>query len=244
MDLKHVLELLYSARNRFETIQMEWVYAYDKNVLNEMFNHQSDASWVLLTEVNAGRVAVSENSSKTGTLHQKIMLQKEHLLRFERKLDGNERRVWVINGDKEWHFTYPNKRKRRTKCTNREAPVQLIDDEVIPHTQAGELLDPSFLLAGHNISLLSEESFLNREVVRFQVSARKHREYTRETFFWNSTNENELLIDKKRGTLLHYAMKVNGYTFAYSTVSKIVYDEDIPKSDFLAGILTSSSRTG
>ncbi len=231
MELKELINLLYLARNKFETIQMEWVYAYDEKILHEMFNNQSNESWVLLREIDAKRISLPNDPSHFSSVHQKILLQKQHCLRFESEVKKGAT-IWIANGKQEWHIEPSNFiKRRRIKRIERELPINVLDEVI--NIQAGELLDPSFLLSSHDILAMGEERFLNREAVKFRALPRKGKDGGRESYFWRSTDEIEILVDKHRGTILHYEMKVNDSKFAYATVSKIIFDANIPKSAFL-----------
>jgi len=234
MDLGEFLKLLYSARNRFDTVQMEWVYAYDVTMLQEIFDNQNDESRTLLKAVDSKRVILPGDHANFSFVHQKLLLHKQHFLRYERRVDEGEPTIRIIADKRDWNITSSNRNKRYVQYFERDHPINVMDE--IIELQISELLDPSFLLSGHDISVIGEKRFLNREVVWAHVSPRKGKDYGRESYFWHSTNEIEMLVDKRRGTLLHYVLKLNASEFAYSAVSKIIFDASISESAFLAGV--------
>ena len=234
MDLGRLLELLYSARNKFDSVQMQWVYAYDVNVLKELFDNQNDESKTLLKAVDSKRLTLPSDHSNFSFVYQKLLIQKQQFLRYERQVDKKAPTIRIVVGKREWDITSSNSRQEQIKYFEKDKSVNVMDE--VLEIQAGELLDPSFLLSSHDISVIGDEQFLNREVIRVQVFPRKGIDQGRESYFWRSTNEIELLIDKQRGTMLNYELKLNTSKFAYCAVSKIVFDVIIPETDFLPDI--------
>ncbi|VAW33355.1 hypothetical protein MNBD_CHLOROFLEXI01-933, partial [hydrothermal vent metagenome] len=229
-----LLELLYSARNKFDSVQMQWVYAYDINVLHEIFDNQNDKSRTLLKAVDSKRLILPSDHSNFSFVHQKLLIQKQQFMRYERKVDKSEPTTQIVVDKREWNITSSNRRKGRIQYCEKDNSVNVMDE--VLEIQAGELLDPSFLLSSHDISVIGEEQFLNREVIRVRVFPRKGKDQGRESYFWHSTNEIEILVDKQRGTMLKYVLKLNASDFAYCTVTKIIFDANIPESDLLAGV--------
>lgn len=228
MDFCKFLELLYSAHNRFKNIQIEWVYAYDVDLLQKIFNSQQEASRILLKRLSSSASSSFEDHSSFSFVYQKLILYPPQFLRYERRVNGGESSIWLIAGNKEWR-TKGDKRGQ-VQYFEKEDLVNVLD--AIADIQAGELIDPSFLLASHDILPLDEQLFLDRAVIHAQLVPRKGKDYGFESYFWHSTDEIDIWIDKERGTLLKYELKVNGYVFAYSTISKITFDSHIPDSIF------------
>ena len=113
MDLRKLLELLYSARNKFDSVQMQWVYAYDINVLHEIFDNQNDKSRILLKAVDSKRLVLPSDHSNFSFVHQKLLIQQQHFMRYERKVDKSEPTVQIIADKREWNITSSNHRKKR-----------------------------------------------------------------------------------------------------------------------------------
>lgn len=221
-----IIGLLYSARNHFQSIHMEWEYVYNEEILQKLFDSQNDRSVAILRSLD-GNVDLSKS-----TLTNKLLLNNWDSMRLERKHDSRHTSIHAIVGDKEITLASTTS-PQITRQIPKDDPTTF-EDRLL---QAIYILDPSFLLSNHDLSFVDQDVFLDRDVIQLQAFPRlSQRDRGREAYFWHSTKEIDLIVDKATGILLEYKLSFEGVEFARSTVSKLILDLEISEDDILEGL--------
>lgn len=94
------------------------------------------------------------------------------------------------------------------------------------------VVDPSFLLATHNLEPIEDTEFLGREAVRVRGVFRQGREPSWEPRFWGFADEHEFPVDRERGILLRYVARFQEQDFAVASVEEVIFDETLPEDIF------------
>lgn len=246
MELRDLLELLYTAHNRFTSIHVIWNYGYHVGKMHEVRER-----WA--AQHKPGSVSVLKSKSgKAGqdqaemTVKRQVWWQKPSCWRHEEQLEGQNTIVKIRCQNRWWVFdtanrklytnvepTQPLRRMRKSK----RSPEPTFKDFI----RAVPLLDPSFLLYSHDLQIEEEIVHAGREVIQVRATSRRGREVAWDSFFWTAADGYNFLVDKERGILLRYAALVGDQAFAVASVENIVFDEPIPDNIFSFAAAASTS---
>ncbi|HLU10183.1 MAG TPA: hypothetical protein VK003_10990 [Oceanobacillus sp.] len=243
MELSELVELLYTARERFTTIQVAWQYWYQPDKMNIITER-----WAASKPSGSVAVLKSKSTSETESsvisrYFRRVWWQKPDCWRDEDQREEGGSTITIICGGKWWAFS-PGIQTLYTNVTTEEpghhqnireikiGSAPDIEDRIddIP------LLDPSFLLASHDLQIISDTVHAERDAIQIKAIYRKGKSRSYEPMFWSTADEYELLIDKERGILLRYAAKLAGEEFAVASVDQVSFDQPIPERIFTFSI--------
>lgn len=239
MELKNLVELLYTAYQRFTTVQVSWSYAY-----NVALMQVAEQRWV---EMNPpGSVAVLTAALTTEAKHntqvqtqKRVWWQKPACWR-EEQVVGNKNSTTTILCDGQWWSFSSSQNTLYTNAAPDEEWLRSgmrVEKGHPPDLReliiAVPFLDPSFLLTSHQLEFVAEGVHAERAAVQVRAVYHKRQEYLHEAFFWATADEYRLLIDKEYGVLLRYAAIINGTEYAVSAIEHIVFDAPIPPETFV-----------
>lgn len=237
MELRDLLELLYTARNRFVSIQVTWDYWILTDIMQEVRER-----WV--AQHPPGSVSVLKTKSekeiqtrKAITVNRRVWWQKPSCWRYEEQTEGKNPIIKIHCKGQWWIFDsankklYTNVRSERSNSliqTSKPSLAPTLEDFLkdVP------IIDPSFLLFSHDFQIGEEAVHAGREAIWIKATSRKGRDVNWDAFFWASADGYEFLVDKERGILLRYAAKFRDQEFAVASVENLIFDEVINESVF------------
>jgi len=241
MELRDLVELLYTAHNRFSTIQVTWQYHYDEKVMRTVQDrwaalHSPDSVAALKTD---SQPYERKPQNTVRHVHRRVWWKKPDCWREEQQLDGYAKSIAMLCNDEWWAlgsrgdilYTNVKDRERWSRFgvqDVREGNPPDLEDCI----RGVPLLDPSFLLISHDLVPLGDTVHAGREAVQVRATYLKGKSQLHEAFFWATAEEYELLVDKTYGVLLRYAAKVDGRVFAVSSVEQIEIDRPISQDVF------------
>jgi hypothetical protein len=242
MELSALLELLYTARNRFSSIQVTWQYLVKLDLMNEVlqkrYSRNPSGSMAVLTSKS---VKDQQEVPREWNIRNKVWWQKPTCWRSERH-DDNESLTEILCKGSWWtHSSSPNKLITNIEPHEKTSGVRirnirLSEGEAIPSLEDKikdvPIVDPSFLLAIHDLHPEENVIHAGREAVRVRSFSRKGRDYSWEPFFWSGADEYELLVDRERGILLRYSASYGGQEYAIAAVEGVIFDEPISQEVF------------
>ncbi len=216
--LRDILELLYSAYERFSTIQATSRTWYDVVRVREGWERwaaqQPPGSVAVLEPLEADAAAAARPAPAISEWVERLWLHKPARCRYESGLAG-ERPDAIIRGD----------------CVH-----QVSSPPESPGMWFGEMLDPAPLIPYLWLQPLGRAVYAGREAIRVRgVPRRKLAEGISPALLWLSADEYDLLVDAERGVLLRITASMDGAAFAGTELVRVVFDEAIPDS-----VLTSS----
>ena len=182
-----------------------------------------------------------EESSRPWNIHNKVWWQKPSCWRSERHQDNGIQTEILCDGC--WWFYTSSLKKLITNLEPQEKIPGLrirrkkrLEREVIPNIEDAirdvPIVDPSFLLAIHDMQPEEKVIHAGREAVLVRSYPRRSRDYSWEPFFWSGADEYEFLMDQERGILLRYSAKYDGQEYAIAAVEEVIFDELIPEKVF------------
>ena len=243
MKLGDLLELLYTARSRYSSIQVTWQYWYRVDKMNEALKRW--AARYPEGSVRGLESAKRFQKEKEIVTRWHVWWQKPSCWRDEYQIDTHGTAVRIICDDHWWLFNstanqlYTNAISLEKaphlyihKIHNRESSAEVRPPRVEEVINEAPLLDPSFLLASHDLQYTESALYMKREAVGIRAVFRKGKDLPRADFFWGVADEYELLVDKERGILLRYAAKLGEQEFAIASVDHVIFDEPIPEGIF------------
>jgi len=247
MELKDLLELLYTAHDRFSSLQATFRYRISRpDLMNEAHKRWkaqhppgsvselyqvlpwSARLWLWLRHIRSFKQSPPQQESWVGgEFLWRIWLQKPSQWRFE-QISEMSHLISIINGDREWSI-YKNMKTQQwdVNIPPRQKPASI---EHLVNEQP--FLDPSFLLSTHILQVEGSTTHAGREAIRVKAIPRKSKETLAPESFWIEADEYELLVDKERGILLRYSAKLDGHEYAVAAAESVVFDEPIPESVF------------
>ncbi len=250
MEFRDLLELLYTARDRFSSIQATFQYWYRLDLMNKASNRRAAQQppgsvsqlfravppwWPKF--LKRGHKTQESNVTGEFLVLWRVWLQKPSQWRHETQLMGREASISIIDGDRWWSF-YPTSGELHTNVVPqqggyRKSKIPLSDDLTSIERAINQewFLDPSFLLANHALKLVGDAVHAGREAIQVQAVPRQGKELVLESF-WIEADEYELLVDKERGILLRYSAKLDGQEYAVASAESITFDKPIPKEIF------------
>jgi outer membrane lipoprotein-sorting protein len=217
--LRDLLELLYNAHRRFQTIHVIWSYRYDLAVMQlvqERYAAQEQDFSPLVS-----RSGSAENASILDIRHV-LWWRKPDAWRLEDTMQGRTRTYsrttddfWTRSSDDGIVVHY------------NQDPVRHGYSKVEDLLYYAQLLSPAFLLASHDLQLIGETTFLGRRVLQVRAQYEQHKTSLYEDFFWATADEYRLLVDAEAGILLRYAAVVDGEEYAVTEVESVSFDQPI-----------------
>lgn len=244
MGVKELVELLYTAYNRFTSINAQWQHWYRSDIMNALIQNQmlqKSANSMSFLSSNSVEQPVNQTPYKQGErYYHRLWWQKPDCWRDETRkgMDGHRGITVYCNGNW-WVFSsgintlhtnvMPEKTLSHIKITIfPEEEVPKLEDRInnIPS------VDPSFLLLSHSLHPVSETIYQGRPAIQVRAVYQKGQDYIPEGFFWSCADEYNLLVDQEYGILLRYSAILNGQEFAVSAVDQVIFDEPIPHEIF------------
>ena len=239
MELKNLVELLYTAYQRFTSIQVAWHYEYSVHMMQV-----AQRRWV---EMNPpGSVAMLTSQSTEAIYNTQVQVQnhiwwqKPASWRKEWQLGNKDKTTIILCNGQWWSFSDPNRNILYTNVTPDKEWLHSGIHIVTGHPPdlqqlivEDPLLDPSFLLTSHHLEPTADSVHIGREAVQVRAVYQKGQDYIPEAFFWATADEYHLLIDKEYGILLRYAAILDGAEYAVSSVKHVVFDALIPAETFV-----------
>ncbi len=248
MKLGDLLDLLYTAHSRYSSIQVTWQYWYRVDMMNEALKKWA-AQYPQGSVRGLGSAKRFQNEKEMVTRWH-VWWQKPSCWRDEYQIETQGMAVRIICDDHWWLFNstanqlYTNAvslgKAPHLHIHRRESSEEMRPPRVEDVINEVPLLDPSFLLASHDLQHTESTLYAKREAVGIRAVFRKGKDLPRADFFWGAADEYELLVDKERGILLRYAAKIGGQEFAIASVDHVIFDEPIPEGIFS---FTPSSNT-
>jgi outer membrane lipoprotein-sorting protein len=245
MNLSELLELLYTARNRFSTIQVSWRYWYRPDLMSaaqdKWMAEQPPVSVAVLSSISAKETGSETQDEMGRVIRRRVWWQKPSFWRREEHAKATI--ITIIHEDDFWSFSSARNRLY-TNVMPDEGPshpnirrVSRRKGEHFPDLEQEikdvPIVDPSFLLATHELQRMESTVFAGREAVRVRGVFRKGRDLGWEPRFWGFADEHEFLVDEERGILLRYAARFKQQDFAVASVEQVIFDEPIPESVFI-----------
>ena len=231
MKLAHLLELLYTAHERYSTIHIAWTYTYDAVFMNR-----------LLRASNQTLPARGEmQSQKEAEMWWQIWWQKPARFREEYgdAKDSQSQGVTIVDGEQTL-ILYPREKRAVLDILptgygsyiadkSERSSQSLVRELVYRHVP----LYPAALLASHNLRIHGLTRYLNRSAIQVEATYRPGATIcATDEFFWQFADGYKLLVDSQYGTLLSYAAKKGERTIATVQVTQIAYDDAFPDNVF------------
>jgi hypothetical protein len=235
MELRDLVEILYTARNRFTSIQVSWQYWYQHDatnvILERWMKQQASGSVAALKSASAGG---SQNVSR---FYRRVWWRKPACWRDENEDEAGSNMISILCDGQWWSFhTAGQTLHTNVETHDIKSGIHVVTNTAPPHVEDRvddvPLLDPSFLLTSHDLEIVGDTVHAGREAVQVKAVYRKGKNRTYEPMFWSTADEYQLLIDQERGILLRYAAKLAGVEFAAASVEQISFDEPIPDTVF------------
>lgn len=243
MQLADLLRLLYTAHRQYSSIQLSWRYGYQVEALNEM---QERCSPGKVKPLGAKRRAVGKTHSPAEmTCHWQIWWRKPACWREDTQPSGEGKNIRIICDDRWLFYSAADQRlstntlpagsphRQRIQRMRRPRGAAHIRPSVEEAVNAVPLLDPSFLLASHDLEPVADIRFVEREALQVRAVFRRGKELACDPFFWSGADDYELLVDKERGILLRYAARLGEQEVAVAAVEHVVFDAAIPDDVFV-----------
>lgn len=223
-ELRDLLEMLYNAHRRFQTIHVVWHYRYDVAVMQ-----------AIQERYVAQESGFSPLVSRSGLVESPDIMQIQHEL-WWRKPDAwrladtmqGRTRIYSRTHDDFWTMSSADGRVVHHNTSDVRHGFSELED-LLQHAQ---LLSPAFLLASHELQLQGETIFAGRPALEVRARYEQNKTSLHEDFFWATADEYRLLVDAKAGILLRYAAVVDGQEYAVSTVETVIFDHPIPDAIF------------
>jgi outer membrane lipoprotein-sorting protein len=242
MHLNDLLELLYTARKRFSSIQVSWQYRYNRGLMNaaqeRWFSQQPPGSVGVLKSENVEKAGYPSESEQV--IRRRVWWRKPSCWRREEQAARTmvkilcEDRFWIYwaAGGKLYTNVMPEDKRPELQIIQRKRRQGEQFTDLSQELREVPVIDPSLLLATHDLQLVENTVFAGRKAVRVQGVFRKGRAPGWEPHFWSFADEHEFLVDLERGILLRYAARFKGQEFAVAAVDEVIFDEPIPDSVF------------
>jgi outer membrane lipoprotein-sorting protein len=241
MERRDLVDLLYTAHGRFKSLQLSWTYRYDEEILRQLLENSSTQ---LLRRVASSPADIpdQQQTNVTKIIKRRIWWRRPGCWREEQRDNENEQSVTIVCDGQSWQYST----KHKVLFTNTTgAPDQSFGSYKIQRTDSTpstedvsehvQLLDPSFLLASHELKVVGETVHAGRPGVVIRGKYLKHRELLFEDFFWATADEYTFIVDREYGVLLRYAYIQDSREVAVSSVDEVIFDQPIPANVFLPG---------
>lgn len=234
MELRNLLELLYTAHDRFSSIYLNWLYWYKVDIINMLLKKWSNRHTPGSVRVLEGRFL--NNSPLINKISWRVWWQKPSCWRDEYEIIGHGRIIRVIRGDKKWIFdsmrgvVYTNVAPLQGSgyAKKKDAHLQSIEDML----NEIAIISPSFLISSHELQIEDEIRYLDREAIRVHAIYIRGKTICQDKFFWSIADEYEIVVDKERGILLYYAAKFRDQKIAEASVKEVAFDESLSEELF------------
>jgi outer membrane lipoprotein-sorting protein len=221
--LGDVLELLYGAYDRFETVRLvatDWQHLARSSMASKRFAAQSAGT--SYATIGFTREAAPETSE--GIV--RLWFAKPHRVREEREGHLRGALLGIRDGERWWMYS-PESGARSNE-----------DDERVGSgvgQQYEHFLDPSVLIPDLIFESLDETNVAGRRALR--VSARPRggtRDIPHQVMrLGMGADEYELAVDAERGVLLRALARVDGDEFSVHEVTEIAFDESFAPETFV-----------
>jgi hypothetical protein len=247
MHLSPLLELLYTARNNFTSIHVSWRYCYRDDLMQTALNKYSAQRFPNVKRLSSKQAHHTPTRSQPETekvINRRLWWQKPASWHYEEDLLAENTTILkIISEDRFWSFgstsnkVYSNVAPEAAQKTIRIRGRKKLPKEQFPSLDEEvndvPIVDPSFLLATHQLTPIEETSYLGREAIKVRGVSRKVRKLPWEPFFWTIADEYVFLVDKERGILLFYSAIMSDQEIAISSVEQVTFDEPIPPDVFI-----------
>lgn len=246
MHLKDLPHLLYTAHRRYTSVQVRWTYRYSRTVMRialerwEKMEGGGNAAGFLMSL----EASTDENTSsgivqkQMDGVRRQVWWQKPSCWREERTWEHTSDTLTILCDEQWWlfsknHLTTNAADADRWSQAGIHVKKSMVPNEISSHTFNVPLLDPSFLLATHELEPVSETVHAGRPAIEVRGTWEKRIDTLHEAYFWATADEYRLLVDQEYGILLRYAAVIDGEEYAVSSVEEVVYDQPIPPETFV-----------
>jgi len=220
-SLSTLVYLLYTARAKFDCLTAAVHYEY----LPKVFR------WVVEQWVE-GRSVEKEtlmNLVARDTPVEKrwgFWLKKPCMFRHDISTGNDPSSTLIINGEQSV-LLHRDSAKPRTTTVESSTALKRAEDFTF--------IDPSPLLATHDLTGLSECRFLGRQALRFRALPRKRERVPApiDQAFFCAGDHYDVIADLERGVLLQYEAVIGDVVYARARVGTIAFDEALDESVFV-----------
>ena len=217
--MARVLKLLYAAHNSYASVAAELTYEYHPKVLQAILE-----SWLRQQSVDySSIVSRQEDWHQVARETWKVWHQPPYSWRKDVTVQSGDTITFIATES----CTY----LRGGRYVNVNPPKHTsswwAEDEIF--------LDPSLLLAIHEIHVGETDTYLNRQVIRVRSTPRRTRWKLSGVYdiaWLMSGEEYELLIDMEYGVLLRYSARAKGQIYAIVEVKRVEFDVPINSDIF------------
>ncbi len=233
--LADLLELMYSARNSFTTIQAairQWYYPLRRA--------EAQARWVAtqplgsvasLGPVGGGNAASRQPQDIVQEETSRLWGRRPLPWRYEVDLasDGGST-IRIATDDVWWSYDPRSPYRALTYDASHEDQTEGIP-RVIAYQTLTTLLDPCGIIPDLSIRLLGRATHAGRDAIRVRGLPRERE--GRGPMLWAGADEYELLVDLERGIGLRYAARMDDKEFASIEIMSVVFDDALPEDLFI-----------
>jgi hypothetical protein len=244
MELKDLIELLYTAERRFTSIQVTWRYHYHVQSMEiaqqRWINMNAEGSVAFLTETRKSNQSIEVDQREPILVKKRIWWQKPACWRQDQTGNSSNDSIniscdgqrWLYSSESNILFTNVPTEERWSHAGLRVETISGTSDtsDLIRDVP---LLDPSFLLVTHELEPVSETLYAGRPTIEVRATYQKREDTLHEAFFWATADEYRLLVDQEYGILLRYAALIDEIEYAVSSVEEVIFDQPIPPEIFV-----------
>lgn len=226
-ELGEVLELLYSARERYTSFQATIRTQSDVRRLEaaiERWAAQRPAGSVAFHTWGRRGAPEPEAIERAETL----WFEKPSRWRHERELRGGEGTLTqIIDGDLWWTHHPQNGWQTNQGVSEPERNQSSLDVSLT------QMFDPVGIIPALSLEPLEHVVHRGRDAIRLRGVPRERGEgHFFPSFTWVGADEHELIVDAERGVLLRTAAFLEGAEFSSTDIVSIAFDEPLPSSVF------------
>jgi hypothetical protein len=142
---------------------------------------------------------------------------------FRHDISGSKHSSILVINSTEESVVYGEGRRRQTTTVEPSTALRRAEGFLF--------IDPSPLLATHELTQLSECAFLNRQALCFRAIPRYRERVATDDFFYVGDHY-DVVVDLERGVLLKYAAVKGDMVYAEARVETIAFDQSIDESVF------------
>jgi outer membrane lipoprotein-sorting protein len=214
-ELGRVLELLYGARDRYQSARLEAHERRNHRLQSEAYERaQREQTGAVSVQLYGPGTDVPEESEAT----IRLWFEQPNRFREERTENGHEM-LLVGDGARWW-----------TSSPEWATVVQEGDGWAQADASSRMLLDPALLISDLALEIRGRTQAAGREAVAIDATPR-HPLHHSPPLPWGATGH-ELAVDAERGVLLRVASSLDGVVFDALDVTEIAFDETLDERLF------------
>lgn len=238
-----LLDLLYSARDRIESIQATYRYTYRPGVMDASVTNRRQDEPTRITPAPTD----AKPSQRTAEVLWRVWWEKPSRWRYEQRHDGFPPMVSIINGKQWWYLSSTGDVASHRSAVDApsfsmHAPLSPNLTDIDYAVNEVMFLDPSPLLGSHVFEIVGQTHHLGRDAIRVRAVRRRGRAVIVDPLFWEHADGHELLVDRERGILLRYDSWIGDMVYATASATEVVFD--MPLSHELFAVPAHSEDRG